>query len=109
VIVRIAVQQQHRRAGAAMTHADDRALGADVEMLEARKQRRNLGAAPARGIADIIGGRRFGDDRALVCESRRRNGRGGACGQGLDDMAAAQVRALCRFGLGMRGHVRPFQ
>ena len=94
VIVRIAVQQQHRRPGAAMTHADDRALGADVEMLEAREQRGDLGAAPTGGIADIIGGRRFGDDRAFVSERGRRNGGGSAGGERLHDMTTARVWGL---------------
>ena len=43
------------------------ALGAHVEMLEAREQGRDLGAAPARRIAGIIRSGRFGQHRRRCC------------------------------------------
>ena len=105
VIVRIAVQQQHRRAGAAMAQADDGALGADVEMLEAREQRRDLGAAPAGRIARIIGGGRLRQHRRLLRGCRRGDARGrGARRQGLNQTAAAHA-VFAAFGLKMPGHL----
>jgi hypothetical protein len=106
VIIGIAVEHQQRRAGAAVAHANDRALGADVEMLESREQGRDLGAAPARGVAGIIGRRRFGEHvlRRLV-RQRRRGDAGRRCARGdrLHQTAAAQA-FLDRLGWKWRGH-----
>ncbi len=103
VIVRIAVQQQQGRAGTAMAHANDGALGAHVDMLETREQSRDLRAAPAGRIAGIIGRRRFGEHRRLLRRCRRGDARRRACRQGLDQTAPAQA-FFGRFGSRMGGH-----
>ena len=66
VVLRIAVQEQQRRAGTAMADTYDGTLRAEVKMLEIRKQGRELGAAPARRITDIVGRCCFGHHRGLL-------------------------------------------
>ena len=94
VIVRIAMKQQQRRPRTAMAQANDGALGAHIEMLEAGEQSRNLRAAPARGITRIIGGRRLGQDGRGLRQRGRSEARGcgarGAGGRQLHQMTAAQ-------------------
>ena len=74
VIVRIAMKQQQRRPRTAMAQANDGALGAHIDMLEAGEQSRNLRAAPARGITRIIGGRRFGQNGRRFAPTRAQRG-----------------------------------
>ena len=99
VILRIAVQQQQRRAGAAVAQADGGAAGAHVEMLEARKQRRDVGTAPAHRIALVVVGRGLGHDGACGrLRIGRRDGRGGyGCTRGHARHHVAAVDGRFRF------------
>ena len=54
MVLRISVQQQQRRSRAAVTQTDHGSAGTHVEMVESRKHRGDLGAAPAGGIARVI-------------------------------------------------------
>ena len=53
-------------ANEAVTQANDGAFGAHVDVLETRKQRRDLGAAPARRIAGVVGAGRFRQHGSLL-------------------------------------------
>ncbi len=103
MIVRVAMQQQQRRARAAVAHADDGALGAHIEMFEPWEQVRHFRAAPAGRIAGIIGGGRFGYDRGLLRQCGRGDCRSRARGQGLNQSAAAHA-FVGMSGLKMRHH-----
>src|SRR6185295_2812759 len=83
MIVRIAMKQQQRRPRTAMAQANDGAVDAHIEMLEAGEQRRSLRAAPARRITRIIGGGSFGQNgRGLRQRGRSQAGGYGARGAG---------------------------
>src|SRR6516164_11820101 len=71
VIAWIAVQEQERRPGTAMTQADDGAFRAHVEMLETGEQPSDLLAPPARRIANIIFARGLRHHCALLRCCRR--------------------------------------
>ncbi len=104
VVVRIAMEEQQRRAGTTVAHANDGALGAHVEMLKPREQGRDFGAAPPGRIAGIIVRGRLGQHRRLLRYGRRGDGCCGPCRQSLNQPATAQ--ALVDWsGLKMRCHL----
>jgi hypothetical protein len=101
------VQQQKRRPRAAVPQADDRSLRAHVEMLEPGEKRCDLCAAPARRVAQVIGGSGFRDHPRRLYRLRyctrgdaRRRGPGG-------HRAHHPTPGYARFVLGprLRGHV----